>query len=55
MAVGALLLLNNLGWLDLIRAATLLADRADRRPGGFFIWSSVQKRKAAESGNEPLL
>lgn len=54
VAVGALLLLNNLGWLDL--------DRLQRywpmvliAAGAFFIWSSVQKRKAGESGNEPRL
>jgi hypothetical protein len=54
VAVGALLLLSNLGWLDL--------DRLQRywpilliAAGGFFIWSSVQKRKALESGDEPKL
>jgi hypothetical protein len=54
VAVGALLLLNNLGWLDLVRLQrywpiVLIAA------GAFFIWSSIQKRKAGESGNEPQL
>ncbi|MFI5007155.1 MAG: LiaI-LiaF-like domain-containing protein [Solirubrobacterales bacterium] len=54
VAVGALLLLNNLGWLDLIalqRYWPIVLIVA----GAFFIRSSVQKRKAAESGNDKLL
>src|SRR5258708_3984956 len=54
VAVGALLLLNNLGWLDLVRLQRywpILLIAA----GAFFIWSSIQKRKAGESGNEPQL
>ncbi|HSB61350.1 MAG TPA: DUF5668 domain-containing protein [Vicinamibacteria bacterium] len=51
VAVGLLLLLNNLGWLDVLRlqrywpSLLILA-------GAWFIYASVQKRKA-ESGDEP--
>ena len=54
VAVGVLLLLNNLGWLDLERLQRywpILLIVA----GGYFIYSSVQKRKAEESGREPRL
>ncbi len=54
VAVGVLLLLNNLGWLDLERLQRywpILLIVA----GGYFIYSSFQKRKAEESGREPRL
>ena len=54
VAVGALLLLTNLKWLDLValqRYWPIVLIAA----GGYFIWSSIQKRKAGESGNEPRL
>jgi TM2 domain-containing membrane protein YozV len=48
---GVLILLNNLGWLDLERLARwwpilLIAV------GGWFVYESVQKKKAAEAANE---
>ena len=49
-----LLLLNNLGWLDLERLQRywpILLIVA----GGYFIYSSFQKRKAEEAGREPRL
>ncbi len=49
---GVLILLNNLGWLDLDRLARwwpvlLIAV------GSWFVYASLQKKKAAESGDEP--
>jgi hypothetical protein len=50
--IGLLVLFNNLGWLDLDRLArwwpTLLI-----LVGGWFIYASIQKKKASESGDEP--
>jgi TM2 domain-containing membrane protein YozV len=48
---GVLILLNNLGWLDLERLARwwpilLIAV------GGWFVYESVQKKKAAEAAND---
>ncbi len=54
VGVGALLLLNNLGWLDLLRLQRywpILLIAA----GVYFIYSSVQKRKVEEAGREPRL
>jgi hypothetical protein len=49
---GVLILFNNLGWLDLDRLARwwpilLIAV------GAWFVYASLQKRKAVESGDEP--
>jgi hypothetical protein len=49
---GVLILSNNLGWLDLDRLARwwpilLIAV------GAWFVYASLQKRKAVESGDEP--
>ncbi len=49
--LGVLILLNNLGWLDLERLARwwpilLIAV------GGWFVYESVQKKKAAEAADE---
>jgi len=54
VGVGVLLLLNNLGWLDLLRLQRywpILLILA----GVYFIYNSFQKRKAEESGREPRL
>jgi len=51
---GVLILFNNLGWLDLERLARwwpLLLIAV----GVYFVYASVQKKKAAESANEPPL
>ena len=51
---GVLILFNNLGWLDLERLARwwpLLLIAV----GAYFVYASVQKKKAMESGNEPPL
>jgi hypothetical protein len=49
---GVLILFNNLGWLDLERLARwwpLLLIAV----GAWFVWASVQKRKAGERADEP--
>jgi hypothetical protein len=49
---GVLILLNNLGWLDLERLARwwpLLLIAV----GSWFVYESVQKKKAAETSDEP--
>jgi TM2 domain-containing membrane protein YozV len=52
VGIGLLVLLNNLGWLDLDRLArwwplVLIAV------GAYFIYASAQSRKAGESADEP--
>jgi hypothetical protein len=52
VGLGLLLLVHNLGWLDFERLqrywpVLLIAS------GSYFIYSSVNKRKAGESGNDP--
>jgi hypothetical protein len=49
---GVLILFNNLGWLDLERLARwwpLLLIAV----GAYFVYASVQKKKAAETADEP--
>jgi len=52
VAIGLLVLFNNLGWLDLERLArwwplVLIAV------GAYFVYASLRKRKAGESSDEP--
>ena len=52
VAIGLLVLFNNLGWLDLDRLArwwplVLIAV------GAYFVYASLRKRKAGESSDEP--
>lgn len=52
VAIGLLVLLSNMGWLDLDRLARwwpLLLIAV----GGYFIYGSIQKKKAAEGVDEP--
>lgn len=52
VAIGLLVLLSNMGWLDLDRLAQwwpLLLMAV----GGYFLYGSIQKKKAEETTNEP--
>jgi len=52
VVIGLLVLLNNMGWLDLDRLARwwpLLLIAV----GGYFIYGSIQKKKAEETADEP--
>jgi hypothetical protein len=52
VAIGLLVLLSNMGWLDLDRLARwwpLLLIAV----GGYFIYGSIQKKKAEETPDEP--
>ena len=52
VAIGLLVLLSNMGWLDLDRLAQwwpLLLMAV----GGYFLYGSIQKKKAAETTDEP--
>lgn len=52
VAIGVLVLLSNMGWLDLDRLARwwpLLLIAV----GGYFIYGSIQKKKAEEATDEP--
>jgi TM2 domain-containing membrane protein YozV len=52
VAIGLLVLFNNLGWLDIDRLARwwpLLLIAV----GVYFVYGSIQKKKAGESGDEP--
>ncbi len=52
VAIGLLVLLNNMGWLDLDRLARwwpLLLIAV----GGYFIYGSILKKKAEETADEP--
>jgi hypothetical protein len=52
VVIGLLVLLSNMGWLDLDRLAQwwpLLLIAV----GGYFIYNSIQKKKAEETADEP--
>jgi hypothetical protein len=52
VVIGVLVLFNNMGWLDLDRLAEwwpLLLIAV----GGYFIYGSIQKKKAEEAADEP--
>ena len=52
VAIGLLVLLNNMGWLDLDRLARwwpLLLIAV----GAYFIYNSIQKKKAEDTADEP--
>jgi len=52
VAIGLLVLLNNLGWLDLDRLARWWPSLLIL-VGAWFVYASVQKRKASGSADEP--
>ncbi len=52
VAIGAVVLMSNMGWLDLDRLARwwpLLLIAV----GGYFIYGSIQKKKAEDTADEP--